>query len=142
MYESRVRLWVNVLMVTLFAAPNVALWNSSVFATPLEQRFWRICSGIMVAIPIILGPAFRTYSLMLSRRENLDPYEVEPAEDSTTSTFSTLRRVTLRLSVHFLVYLYFVVRLCLLVETFYSLHSSPRSVYEDVVWTNYIPHFS
>lgn len=35
---------------------------------------------------------------------------------------------------------YGIFRLCIIVEMFYSLHSSPKDIYKDVQWSQFLPH--
>lgn len=51
-------------------------------------------------------------------------------------------RVWVNACIWFLASIYFVCRTIAMVETLYSLHSSPSSVFQEVQWTGYLPNFS
>ena len=51
-------------------------------------------------------------------------------------------RVWVNACIWFLASIYFVCRVIAMVETLYSLHSSPSSAFVEVRWTGYLPNFS
>ena len=107
----------------IFGAIHIASWNIRLVSN-VEQELWRgsalfCCTvGIILSLVIIFVKICETLSIIRSTHSD---------------TLWVLTWVILIL-------LYVVARLFMIVEVFLSLRALPRSAYEEVQWSSFIPH--
>ena len=108
------------LFMTLFGAIHVSSWNITL-ASRIELWMWRASSLYCLIIP--------PFGLMLYC-VNVLMYRGELWGRRVTESMNYGQR-----------FLYAIVRLFMIVETFASLRALPPSAYESVQWSSFIPHF-
>ena len=113
-------------LTALFTAVHTAAWNYT-FPTPTEQLLWRVltCGGILI------GPwAF---------------IETTPLAGGdwwrSGGKWWALGYVVYEMMWGVTALLYLVSRLYVMVECFIAFRSAPSSIYEQVNWNAYVPHF-
>ena len=130
-------------IATVFGAIHVGLWNAPIFATAVERYLWRATSLGMMIIPTL--EAFIIFVLANSEEKTLLSIPSARVNKSTRWAIKYSDRFRLFLGVWgeaILPLLFVAVRLCIIVEIFYGLHSLPKEVYAEVHWGNFIPHLS
>lgn len=112
---------------TIFGAIHLIGWHFD-FPTPQEHFLWRLCSGIITAIPIVLlgRSVLRYQAFNADRRHWFDGGEI-PA-------------LVVFWLVIILMPLYVIARVMLLAEAFVSLRHLPGSSTCNVNWVDYLPH--
>lgn len=95
----------------LFNGIHVAAWNFS-FATLVEKMMWRACS-IAGCVSVVVS-----YSFM----------------------FIPSRTLSVALNVGLIAPVYITTRLFLIVQVLVGLRSLPGEIYQDVNWSNFLPH--
>lgn len=106
-----------------FGAIHVASWNTRLL-TDIEQWLWR-GSALYCCI---VGIIFSLNGLLALAIEKLSLFQ----EDMTDKFVYWNSRVILLT--------YVLVRMFMIVEVFLSLRALPRSAYEEVQWSSFIPH--
>ncbi|KAF8662713.1 hypothetical protein AX16_001155 [Volvariella volvacea WC 439] len=103
-------------------------WNFCFF-TPAELWLWRGCSLIITIVPFIVV-SFQALGF------NYDHVR----ENSTTSIIFALTRTLLGMPTIIGIVSYVVSRFIILFLAFYTLRSLPDIAYENIKWTDFIPH--
>ena len=151
------------LFQTGYASVHISGWNFH-FPTPVEKRLWHLTTlGIISAILgywVVQSCAIDIPNWLRKRRgDDLSTKVFHDAEapPTTTGFRSRLRRalmntshpydsskdIPLRANVPVLicVFIYSICRGYVLLEGFVNLRALPRSAYESVDWTLFLPHF-
>lgn len=103
-----------------YGALHCAAWNFS-FPTTTERTLWRVCSVITTfALPVGLGTVAWT-KIKYPNLTHKARYLVRCVSWASTA-------------------LYVISRSFLLFESLFGLRSLPAAAYEDVQWTNFLPH--
>ena len=108
----------GVVVGTTFGGIHCFAWSFT-FPSQTEQRLWRICSGIIVGIPMLMWMAT---AVVLSRPNT-----------------PLVKKVPVVVA-YALAVLYIIARVVLLVLVFMSLRSLSPEAYITVHWTTFIPH--
>ncbi|KAF8651844.1 hypothetical protein AX16_004644 [Volvariella volvacea WC 439] len=122
--EEKLAIFYGSVIGVLFGAIHLIGWNFQ-FSTIIELWLWRASSLILTIVPLFLATAF---ALALTR-QRFDA--------------NILGRIGLAFffPTAFLgAPLYFAARIILLFLAFFSLRCLPESAYQNVKWTDYIPH--
>jgi hypothetical protein len=108
---------VAALFCFLFGACHILGWNA-MFPTSVERLLWRIGSIGCVSLPMLM--------LFFTGENAWLPKKLEKLLDGYLLPFIAV--------------CYFVVRVFLFFEVFFSLRKVPADVYLDVPWSQYFPH--
>ena len=119
-----------------FAAPHLALWNSNVLSTGPEHSVWKTGSIAIISFPAIVGLMFAIRTSLKRKIESQEHEKAHPKPESTMQYGSTIVGLVFGM----IMCAYAIIRLGILVEMFYSLHSSPKGIYKDVKWSQFWPH--
>ena len=129
-----------------FGAFHVALWNAPIFATRVERYVWRATSLGMMIIPALEGIVLLGFALG-ERDVVKPPFLVGLFQNSKPPPW--LEENIERLRLFFGIWgelglplLFVVIRLAIIVQIFYGLHSLPGEAYADVNWGKYFPQVS
>lgn len=109
----------------IFSAIHFAAWNW-VFPRPVFQTLWQsFCSAALgsTLLPLVLASS---WSIMIIKK-----YPIPSRSDYLY--FAILMGAF---------FINLIARLALIVLTFYCFTSMPASVYQDLDWTQFLPHFS
>ncbi|KAI0840347.1 hypothetical protein F5Y06DRAFT_285729 [Hypoxylon sp. FL0890] len=115
--------------VCIFAAVHFCGWNLS-FATRLEGLLWRINCVITWGSLTIYGVS-----------EMVGFWRADYKVASLELFHSYKKRMPLSIIFHSLAGLYFMSRLCLVVEAIICLRDLPDEAFIQVEWTQWLPHF-
>ncbi|KAA6410255.1 MAG: hypothetical protein FRX48_05676 [Lasallia pustulata] len=108
-------------VIVSYGALHCAAWNFS-FPTTAERTLWRVCSIVTTfALPVGLGSA----AWIKVKIPNL-----------TWKALYLVRCISWASTAF-----YVISRSYLLLESLFDLRSLPAAAYEDVQWTNFLPHF-
>jgi hypothetical protein len=113
---------VGLLLATAFGGIHVATFTFP-FPTPIEQLMWRISALCVAGIPLGLLLLFFLWN---AARRSWVQRILDFCSD-VASIFGTS--------------VYVAARLVLLVLQFTSLRAQPKSIFAQVFWTEYLPHF-
>jgi hypothetical protein len=115
------------MIAVVFGGIHCVAW-SFVFASQAEQILWRTSSVIIMAVPTLFLPVFLFLSLCFSSGPRL-PAWLKKLLERIFGLYFFLSLV-----------LYDFARISLLLQPFLSLRSLPPGAYQEVNWTNFIPH--
>ena len=116
---------------------HLAAWNFS-FPTPTERILWRTTSLVLLGLLIfyLLATAFGT--VMAGR---LARWIFNNHEASTILGVASLLPRWAAFLVHFpVIFAYALARSYIIVEGFVGLRALPKSAFESVNWSNFVPH--
>lgn len=130
LYHSVLIHWYVALPFYLLAGLNFAAWHA-IFPTDIEKTLWR-CSVIVYLVCMMIWGHFEL--------------ALQALEGSTKPVVARMNSYKLRFPAALLfwvpVLIAFTARMCIMGETFASLRAMPADVYQDIEWTNFIPHVS
>ncbi|KAF8663983.1 hypothetical protein AX16_000834 [Volvariella volvacea WC 439] len=113
-----------------FGAIHLIGWNFP-FPTEAEIWLWQVCSLVLTAVPLVLA-----FSQALS-------FANERVQMGRRSFFAEVLQFISGLSLFISgvgFFAYIIARFVILFVAFFSLRSLPDSAYQNVKWTNFIPH--
>ncbi|KAF8637194.1 hypothetical protein AX16_010853 [Volvariella volvacea WC 439] len=108
----------------LFGAIHLIGWNFE-FSTTIELWLWRASSLALTVVPLFLAIAYAF--LVVHERQSIDFFEDVAMVFLIPATFLGAP-------------LYFAARIVLLFLSFFALRALPDSAYQNVKWTEYLPH--
>jgi len=113
----------------VFGGIHVLGWFKPSFPTHAEMIVWRICTVIILALPVLYGVPILFVRAIL------------PKEGRITRIRSANMIVTVIRAVQAVVPpLYILARLVLIIEAVIALRNVPSTGFETVEWTKYVPH--
>lgn len=123
-------------LTMLYCGIHVSGWNFD-FATIVELWIWRTPCLIMLFAAIGAGLA---NVISTSPRFDFGLSLIWIWVRRTSSQPTLLQKRLIDIPVSVVTASYIVARLCLMVETLYSMHSLPSTAYQTVDWTAFLPH--
>ena len=102
---------------TIFGAIHVASWHTTL-PSDAELWMWRASSIYCVVVGVVVA----VISLLL-------------IDDKPTSI-----EAFLAWAMNFIITVYFIIRIYMIVEVFLSLRALPRSAFDSVHWSSFVPH--
>jgi hypothetical protein len=112
---------IETLVGTVFGAIHCAAWNTD-FPTTVEMWMWRVCSSLIVAIPVII--------VLIGVLGAITDFDELPRAGT----------VMLGIGLYGPIPIYIIARLILIMLPLVALRSLPSGTFMDVNWSVYIPH--
>ncbi|CAA7263413.1 unnamed protein product [Cyclocybe aegerita] len=122
--DSAAVIFLTIAVVIVFGAIHCVAWSSS-FPTVTEKWLWRVNSVAICTLPLLM-------SLIGAFASEKD------ADDMTF--WEKVRDLSITIPLMFFAGVYIVSRVSLLVQPLAALRALPSSAYEDLDWTNFLPH--
>ncbi|KAI0048990.1 hypothetical protein FA95DRAFT_979046 [Auriscalpium vulgare] len=133
-----------------FGSLHFLSWSSPTFPSSTERFIWRVCSAIIVILPIMGSSCFQCLAIvryrkspMRRRRTNVWDVNVDGLASSLFLASGVDDSIASAQTAGFAIcfFLYIVTRLILLVLSFITLRSLPALAFETVSWTDSIIHW-
>ena len=130
-----------------FGAIHVALWNFPIFAKSIERTIWRATSLAMMLIPIFEAMIIGMFAVAEKRPSQplystYQPTTIPSWQTRLHGLLSSTKAFVGFVAEIGLPLLFMIVRICIIGQMFYGLHSVPEKVYTRAKWGRYIPHLS